>query len=271
MNVLLQRKRTFSCAHRYYNPDHDAGWNAEQFGPLTSIHGHNYTVEATVRGQLDKGSGIVVNLVDVKEWLADAVAPLENQYVDADTPLMEGRQPSTENLARLLWRRLEPHVAPTPARLSRVRVAESDEIWSEYAGEGDVVYATRVYDFSAAHRLHAEALTDEENQRLFGKCNWPGGHGHNYVLEVTVHGPVDPDTGFCYPLDRLDNIVDERVLRRLDHRHLNTDVPEFQHRNPTSENLAVVIWDALQPEVGDALFRIRLHETARNVFEYYGP
>lgn len=270
MRVYLQRRRTFSCAHRYYNPDRDPAWNRDQFGPLTNIHGHNYTVDATVCGDLDPVSGILVNLVDVKGWLQDAVEPFENDYVDAGTPVMEGRQPSTENLSQILWRRLLPHVEGTPAVLSGVRLAESDEIWSEYRGEGNVVYVTRVYDFSAAHRLHAEGLSESENERVFGKCNRPGGHGHNYVVEITVRGEVAPETGFAYPLDRLDRIVEEEVLTPLDHRNLNTDVPEFQEQNPTSENLAVVIWERICPEVGDALHKVKVQETPRNFFEYLG-
>jgi 6-pyruvoyltetrahydropterin/6-carboxytetrahydropterin synthase len=270
MRVCLQRKRTFACAHRYLHEGRDEAWNRARFGDLTHVHGHNYTVQATVAGRLDDQTGIVVNLVDVKEWLAHAVEPFENRYVDAGSAVMEGRQPSTENLAILFWRRLSPCVAGTPAELARVEVRESDDLWSEYLGEDEVVYVTRMYDFSAAHRLHSEAISEERNREVFGKCNHPGGHGHNYVLEVTVKGSVDPETGFAFPLDRLDAQVDENVLQRMDHRNLNTDVPEFRGLNPTSENLAVVIWNALKPGVGEALHRVRVQETARNSFEYYG-
>lgn len=270
MRVYLERRRMFSCAHRYYNPAFDAEWNAERYGSLTAIHGHNYVVDAAVCGELDPVSGIVVNLVEIKGWLREAVAPFENQYVDAWTPVMDGMQPSTENIARILWRRLAPHVRDTPATLESVRLAETPELWSEYRGEDETVYVTRVYDFSAAHRLHAERLSDEENERIFGKCNRPGGHGHNYVVEVTVKGEVDPATGFAYPLDRLDRLVDECVLAPMDHRNLNTDVPQFQGVNPTSENLAVVIWNALRPGVGEALYRVKVRETPRNFFEYRG-
>jgi len=270
MRVYLERRRTFSCAHRYYNPNRDPDWNRAAYGPLTSIHGHNYTVDAVVCGELDPVTGIVVNLVDVKEWLRDAVEPFENQYMDVWSLEMDGRQPSTENIARILWRRLLPHVEGTPATLHAVRLAESEVIRSEYRGEGDLVYVTRVYDFSAAHRLHAEGLSDGENEQVFGKCNRPGGHGHNYTVEVTVKGPVSDETGFSYPLDDLDRIVEERVLGPMDHRNLNTDIPEFATSNPTSENLAVVIWRRIRPEVGAALHKVRVLETPRNSFEYLG-
>ncbi|HEY3411641.1 MAG TPA: 6-carboxytetrahydropterin synthase [Armatimonadota bacterium] len=270
MKVYLQRKRVFSCAHRYWNPNHEASWNAAYFGRLAEIHGHNYTVTATIAGEVDPVSGIVINLVDVKGWLAAAVSPFENRCVDAAADIMDGRQASGENIARILWERLQTSARGTPARLDSVRLAESDELWSEYRGEGDLVYVTKVYDFSAAHRLHAEDLSDEDNARVFGKCNRAGGHGHNYIIEITVKGAVDRETGFAYCLDRLDAIVDERVIQPMDHRNLNTDVPQFAHLNPTSENLAVVIWTALHPEVGPALHKVRVEETPRNAFEYLG-
>jgi 6-pyruvoyltetrahydropterin/6-carboxytetrahydropterin synthase len=270
MRVYLERRRTFSCAHRYYNHHFDPAWNAERFGPLTAIHGHNYVVDATVAGELDPVSGIVVNLVEVKGWLRAAVEPFENNYVDAWTPIMDGRQPSTENIARILWDRLTPHMDGTRASLSAIRLAETAELWSEYRGEDGMIYVTRVYDFSAAHRLHSEAMSDDDNARVFGKCNRPGGHGHNYTVEVTVRGTADPETGFAYPLERLDALVEEHVLGPMDHRNLNTDVPAFRGVNPTSENLAVVIWDALRPGGGDALSVIKVRETPRNFFEYRG-
>jgi 6-pyruvoyltetrahydropterin/6-carboxytetrahydropterin synthase len=270
MRVYLQRRRTISCAHRYYNPHFPPDWNAERFGALTAIHGHNYVVDATVAGELDPATGIVVNLVEVKAWLRAALEPFENRYVDAWAPVMAGRQPSTENLAQIVWERLAPETQGTPADLFCVRVAETEDLWSEYRGEHGMVYVTRVYDFSAAHRLHSETLDASENERVFGKCNRPGGHGHNYVIEVTVSGAVDADTGFAFPLDRLDALVDEHVLQPMDHRNLNTDVPQFRGVNPTSENLAVVIWNALRPGIGSALHRVKVQETPRNFFEYCG-
>ena len=93
-------------------------------------------------------------------------------------------------------------------------------------------YATRVYEFSASHRLQSDSLSEQENRDLFGKCNYPNGHGHNYVLEVTVAGPVDPITGRVINPDALDEIVNREVVERYDHRHLNLDIPEFAGVHP---------------------------------------
>ena len=134
-----------------------------------------------------------------------------------------------------------------------------------------MVTLTRTYEFAAAHRLHSPALSDDENRRIFAKCNNPHGHGHNYVLEVTVGGEPDPRTGMLLDLDLLDQVVTAEVVDRYDHRHLNLDTPEFQDLNPTSENLVRVIWDRLEPALPPGLLRrVSVHETDRNVFTYEG-
>ncbi len=131
-------------------------------------------------------------------------------------------------------------------------------------------YLHRRYSFSAAHRLHNEALSDDENQRLYGKCNNRYGHGHNYVLEVTVSGEVDPRTGMICDLSELDAAVEREVMARFDHENLNM-VPEFSGKVPTSEALIQVIFDKLQGSFAAArLERVRLEETSQNSFEYAG-
>src|SRR5690242_8542682 len=105
-----------------------------------------------------------------------------------------------------------------------------------------IAYLNRRAVFSASHRLHSESLSDDENQRLFGKCNGLNGHGHNYELEVTVRGPIDPSTGLLMNLTDLKNAIDQTVMKEMDHKHLNIDVPALKGLNPTVENLALVIW-----------------------------
>lgn len=123
--------------------------------------------------------------------------------------------------------------------------------------------------FNAAHRLHNRALSDEENSRIFGKCNLPNYHGHNYELIVKLVGERDPVTGYVFDMKILSDLVKEKVIEKFDHRNLNLDVPEFATLNPTAENIAVVIYNILRPEIGKQfdLF-IRLYETPRNFVEY---
>jgi 6-pyruvoyltetrahydropterin/6-carboxytetrahydropterin synthase len=137
-----------------------------------------------------------------------------------------------------------------------------------------MLYLTRRYRFCAGHRLHNEALDDDQNRRIYGKCNNPSGHGHNYLMEVTVAGPIDPATGMVYDLLALDRIVEKQVMERFDHKNLNLDVETFRRQIPTTENLCLEIFNLLRPEIERSksdhsvrLSRVRLEETSLNSFE----
>jgi len=123
--------------------------------------------------------------------------------------------------------------------------------------------------FNAAHRLHNPLLTDEENKELYGKCNNPNFHGHNYELVVKVTGVIDGKTGYVVDTKILSNIIKEHVTDRFDHKNLNLDVEEFKTLNPTTENVAVVIYDTLRGKLPAELdLKIYLYETERNFVEY---
>jgi 6-pyruvoyltetrahydropterin/6-carboxytetrahydropterin synthase len=128
----------------------------------------------------------------------------------------------------------------------------------------------RRYRFAASHRLHNPTLSEEENTRLYGKCNNPYGHGHNYVLEVLVSGEVDPATGMIANLTDLDAFVERAVLDPFDHKSLNKDVAAFHDTVPTTENLCIEIFKRLKPFPEANLERVRIQETSNNSFEYAG-
>ena len=132
------------------------------------------------------------------------------------------------------------------------------------------LHLTRRYSLSASHRLHSPRLGEEENQRTYGKCNNPYGHGHNYVVEVSVSGPADPATGMVAHLGELDAFVAREVLETFDHKYLNEDVAAFCERVPTTENLCIEIYNRLRAFPGARLERVRLEETSLNSFEYAG-
>src|SRR6201997_4480109 len=115
-----------------------------------------------------------------------------------------------------------------------------------------MVYLTRKAEFSASHYYHSPELTPDENRRIFGKCNNPHGHGHNYTLEVTVKGEVDTQSGFVVDLKHLKDLMKREVLDVFDHRHLNKEIPEFKTLIPTTENLAIVIWNRLALKIEPA-------------------
>lgn len=133
------------------------------------------------------------------------------------------------------------------------------------------VTVTRRVHFNAAHRLHNPSLSDEENRRIFGPCNNPNYHGHNYELEISVEGAIDPRTGYVVDLSAVKRVAEERVLALLDHRNLNLDVPALDGVIPTTENLVVTIWGMLEGHLPGRLVKLVLWETPRNRAEYRGP
>jgi 6-pyruvoyltetrahydropterin/6-carboxytetrahydropterin synthase len=125
--------------------------------------------------------------------------------------------------------------------------------------------------FNAAHRLHNPNWSKEKNDEIFGLCNNPNYHGHNYVLEVWVDGSIDPDTGYVIDTKILKQLIKEEVVEPFDHRNLNLDVPEFSNLNPTAEHIAIVIWNKLRNRLPEQLsLLVRLYETERNIVEYDG-
>ncbi len=129
---------------------------------------------------------------------------------------------------------------------------------------------TRRYRFAASHRLHSPRLSEQENWRLYGKCSNPRGHGHNYVLEVTVGGPVDPETGMVANLAELDPFVEREVIEAFDQRNINEEVPAFEKCVPTTENVCREIYRRLQSFPAARVERVRIAETSNNSFEYSG-
>lgn len=137
-----------------------------------------------------------------------------------------------------------------------------------------MVLVTRKTHFNAAHRLHNPSKSDEWNKKTFGKCNHPNWHGHNYVMEVTVAGEPNPETGFIIDLSDLKQIIEEKIVEPCDHKNLNLDVPFLEGILPSSENLVKAFYEELKEEVeeasseGGVLYSVKLYETERNIAEY---
>ena len=285
MFVTLKRRAAFAAAHNYSIALLSDQANESLFGRFASSegHGHNYQVEIAVAGRIDDRTGMVVNIVEIDAALkANVISELDGKFLNREVGYFQTRSPSTENIVRFVRERLDGKL-PQGVVLIGVTVWESATLWSDWKLEGDcetggskdtMITLSRAYDFSASHRLHSARLSDAENKQIFGKCNNPNGHGHNYEIEVSVTGTPGERSGTVYSLDDLDKAVDEEVLAVMDHKHLNFDVPDFFDVNPTSEMLAVVIWNRLArrlPISGDPrLSRVLVRETARNSFEYCG-
>ena len=136
-----------------------------------------------------------------------------------------------------------------------------------------MVYLTRRERFSAAHRLFNPELSDEENDKIYGPCANPNWHGHNYILWVTVSGEVNPETGYVADLKQLSLLIKEHVIAKLDHRNINNEVDFMQGKFISTENLAIGIWDQLEPHMallGAAMHSVKIQETENNTVEYFG-
>jgi 6-pyruvoyltetrahydropterin/6-carboxytetrahydropterin synthase len=269
--MYLTRKIKFSSAHSCRNPDWTDDRNQYVYGhcAVGTGHGHDYICEATIKGAIDPSTGIVVNLVDVKQILKTVITPLDMSHLNYDNYLFPEQIPTTERLTQALWHRLAPLLER--CELARLKIYESRTRSIEYIGDDAMVYVTRRVEFNAAHRLHSQVLTEEENVRIFGKCNNPNGHGHNYELEVTICGALDEKTGMVIDMGMLDEILRQEIVARYDHKNLNVDLEEFRTLNPTSEEFARVIWNHLTPHFDQpTLHKVRLVETSNNSFEYFG-
>lgn len=211
-----------------------------------------------------------MNLQDLKSVLQDGADVAMDKRLPIGTDKAAPAIPP-ERLAALFWGKLQPAIRS--GRLHRIRCYEGEDCYADYYGEARaVIYVTRRYHFCASHRLYAAALSAEENSRIYGKCSYASGHGHNYVLEVTAAGPLDSATGRAIDGEALDRLVNERILSRFDHRNLNCDLPEFRERGrvPTGENVCKVVWNLLTDCDRFNLYRVKLIETENHSFEYYG-
>ncbi|MGP4041839.1 6-carboxytetrahydropterin synthase [Gracilibacillus sp. D59] len=267
--LYLSRRIDFSAMHSYRIATWSEKKNQQIFGLCSNIngHGHDYKLEVMVKGNLNQKSGIVVNTVDIKQIVGGLVEKeLDGKFLNKEHPFFMTHIPTTENIVGYLWEAIAPQLKG--CTLHQLRLHENPYLYAE-KGEEDMVTLSRKYHFSSAHRLHSDQLSDEENVKLFGKCNNPNGHGHNYYLDVFVKGIPDQVTGMIVDLAELDEIVENVVLNKFDHKHLNLDTNEFEGLNPTSEVMAKVIYDMLSPHISN-LYKIGLWETEKNYFEYLG-
>lgn len=269
-HICYSTKRVFfSSSHRYSIPSLTENENIKLFGPCVRTHGHNYTLDVILKGKISRSTGMVINLRDVKE-IAKVVIDEFFDQKDLNTCIDEfsEKQPTTENILLFLWRELREKYEKSGVSLSGLRLYETDEFYVEYRG-GVFMYITKIYNFSAAHRMWNPLFDEDKNRSIYGKCT--GIHGHNFILEVTVKGIVDRKTGMAFNIDYMDNIVRKEIVERYDHKYLNDDCDDFRDLPATSENLTRVIWERLCKSLGrDNLYRVRLWETPNNCFEYTG-
>ena len=269
MKCIIHRRAQFSASHRYWLPELTEAENREKFGACSRFpgHGHNYVLYVSLEGKLDR-YGMVQNLSDVKRAIKQYVTQdLDFSYLNDVWEEFQQTLPTTENLARVIWHRLSPHLP-----LVKIKTLEHPELWAEYYGNDMEASLTISTHFSAAHRLALDSLSYADNLEIYGKCARPHGHGHNYHLEVSVVGKIDRRTGMIMDLVDLQKAIDDLIIEPFDHTFLNKDIAYFAEVVPTAENIALYIAQTLQQplaELGVELDRVKLIESPNNSAEIY--
>jgi len=255
-SVLLTKRIEFSASHRYHNEAWDAARNRAVFGACNNApgHGHNYLLDVTVSGEVDRYTGMVVNLFDLKRVLQEVLEEFDHNHLNLDTPYFKNAIPTTENIARVLWQRLETQ--KDIGRLHAIRLYEDEDLFADVTAAAglDVASVSRRYQFTAVYEGDAAS-----------GGNW---NGHTYDLFVTVHGPIDRETGMVTDIAGLDRLVQEKVIQPFNGRELRKilGIPSV-----TGEQLVRAIWDRLVKSVPSGnLDRVRLVQTRDLVFEYAG-
>ena len=257
--TLLTKRIEFAAAHRYHKEAWDAATNRRVFGACNNEpgHGHNYLLEVTIAGPVDRHTGMVVNLFDLKIVLQQVLEEFDHKHLNLDMPYFSKTIPTTENIAAVLWNKLAERSADI-GRLERLRLYEEDDLWADLNAKGRAgghASLTRRYHFAASMPLSSRS--GAKNQT-----------GHNYALEVTVEGEIHPETGMVTDIGVVDRVVQELVLSRFADRNLGQD-PAFSSRPLTGETLARLIWSLLVKTIPSGqLQQVRLSESDGLVYEY---
>jgi 6-pyruvoyltetrahydropterin/6-carboxytetrahydropterin synthase len=248
-SVFLTKRIEFSSSHRYHKPEWDDAKNRATFGACNNDpgHGHNYMLEVTVSGEVDQRTGMVVNLFDLKRVLLHVLEEFDHKHLNRDLPYFERQIPTSENIARVLWEKLDGQ--NNVGRLLSIRLYEDEDLCADITAEAglEVASVTKRYSFTAVH---------------------DGQRGHTWDLFVTVQGWIDPDTGMVIDIVALDQLVKDRVLTPFDGQDLRMVLATDQ---VTGEYLAEAVWGRLSSAIPTGTLQlIKLVQTRDLSFEYAG-
>ncbi len=251
----------FSAARRTCSPHLSDEENHQLFGIASQLsgHGHNYRMKITLAGDVDSASGVLVPYETWHRAIGDVRTELDHKNLNTDVPGLNGLPITTESLARYICRKLQ---ADLP--VDRVKLFELRNFFSEYLSEGRTLLGIED-SFHAAHRLHSPHLTDKENFEVYGKCNNPNGHGHQYRVEATVGGPYDERTGTLYDFVVMTDAI-KSAIEPWNYKHLGLETDDFAERPTTGENIVSCLWPRLDNKLDNRLHRLRLWETPNNRF-----
>lgn len=256
---LSRELRTMLASHSA-----PVGKNAWAGSPVATELAPFVITRVIVSGEPDPTTGYLCDIKVLDDWMREQVLPVLRQSVASAQPSLFLSHAVLQAAGQLAgaapkgttWESLEVRVSPYLC-------------WSTTKEILPMVRLTEQFEFSAAHRLHCRSLSEDENRGIFGKCNNPNGHGHNYFVDVTIEGTPDASTGLLMPPGRFEEIVQHEVISLLDHKHLNQDTSQFADLNPSVENIALVIWKRLDGLLAPArLANVRVYETAKTWVDY---
>ncbi|HEY0368900.1 MAG TPA: 6-carboxytetrahydropterin synthase, partial [Chthoniobacterales bacterium] len=249
----------FSAARSTTSPHLSREENEQLFGIAASPHGHghDYRVRLTVRAK--HATAPVVRHADLETLIDSIRNELDHRNLNSEVPGLRDLPMTTEALASYIFRR-----AAETLPVDRVRLHERADFFAEYSSAGEHLLAMQM-PFSAVHRLQSYERSDEENVRMYGKCNNPRGHGHLYIAEATIGGKLDERSGTLFNFLDLQNGMRES-LADWNNRHLDLEVPEFRKHPSTGENIVQALWGRVNPRLAGRLVRLRLWETLNNRF-----
>ena len=249
----------FSAARRTMSPHLSKEENARLFGTATSIHGHNYRVRLTFRAKQFDEKRPVVSYNVTADCLHTLHGQLDHRYLNQEVAGLKDRPITTESLAKYIY-----ELVNTLTPVCRVRLHERGDFFAE-VWENKTVFLGLRMPFNAAHRLHAAALSEAENAKLYGKCNNPLGHGHGYLAETTVGGDYDARSGTLHDFVAFRKAI-LKSLEPWQDRHLDLETDDFRDAPSTGENIVRVLWPKIDSRFNQQLVRLRLWETANNRF-----
>jgi 6-pyruvoyltetrahydropterin/6-carboxytetrahydropterin synthase len=249
----------FSAARETRSPQLNEDENQKLFGPAVSTHGHNYRARLSFRAEKLDTEQPLVRYDAVDSCIHSLRKELDHRHLNRDVEAFKKRPMTTESLAEYIYERVNALVP-----LHRIRLHERDDFLAEVWDDGSMFVGMRA-PFSAAHRLHVRTFSEAQNSELFGKCNNPAGHGHNYVVEATIGGDYDEHTGTLCDFVALQNAL-AAALEPWRDRHLDLETDDFRENPSTGENIVRALWPKIDNRVGNQLVRLRLWETANNRF-----
>jgi len=249
----------FSAARQTMSPHFSKTENQRLFGGATSIHGHNYRARLTFPPQKLDAEVPFVSHDKIRNCIQSVGSELDHRFLNRDVPELKNRPVTTESLAAHIYKHINQLVP-----LDCVRLHEREDFFAEVRNE-EIVFLGMRAAFSAAHRLHVLAFSDEKNTALFGKCNNPLGHGHRYVAEATVGGSYDERSGTLCDFGLLQNALKDSLAPWQD-RHLDLETKDFRETPSTGENIVRALWPKIDTRLGHQLVRLRLWETTNNRF-----